>query len=110
MYIFGIAVLFSLGVMMVAGSLDRFLPRVRDFAAITMVILGVLAAWLADFDLWELWAVPVRRHWIGVALSGAAIGGLAHAWHEVLAVLASTTRKTLDEAESIERSSGLRVA
>ena len=110
MHVFAIAVLFGLGVMAIATWLDSFMPRAHRFNGIVMVVLGVLGAWFADFNLWKLWSIPVRADWIGLVLTGVAIGGAAYAWHEILGVLTSASRKTSDEAEALELSTGLRAA
>src|SRR6266496_3736068 len=106
MHVFAIAALLGLGVMSLAACADRVVEKAREYRAMTMVVLGVLGAWLADFDLWAGWGVPVRKHWVGIVLTGLAIGGLAHAWHEVLGFFTGLVRKTNDEAAALEKSQG----
>lgn len=110
MYVFAIAALFGLGVMALTGCVDRFLAVAREYRAVAMVVLGVLGAWLADFSLFERWGTPVREEWIGILVSGLAIGGLAHLWHEAFEFLSGLTRKTNDEADALEKTSGLKAA
>jgi len=109
-HVFAIVLLLALGVMLIGRWVDEFVPRLRRFTTFTMVALGVLTAWFADFDVWEQWAVPVREHWIGIVLTGVLLGGLAHAWHVVLGIVSGMTRKTNDEAEALERTQTLKAA
>jgi hypothetical protein len=110
MHVFAIALVLGLAVMTLTTWLGRFMPRAEPFSAIAMAVLGVLGAWLADFDLWQLWDVPVRAHWIGIVLTGLALGGIAYAWHELVSLAASLARKTTDEAKAIEYSQTIRAA
>ena len=107
---FAIVLMLALGVMLIGRWVDELVPIPRRFTMFTVVVLGVLTAWFADFDVWEQWAVPVRENWIGVVLTGALLGGLAHAWHVVLGFVSGVTRKTNDEAEALERSQTLKAA
>lgn len=52
----------------------------------------------------------MRRDWIGVTLTGLMIGGMASVAHALLEPLAAMGRKTMDEAEVLERSEHLRAA
>jgi intracellular septation protein A len=109
-HVFAIVLMLALGVMLIGRWVDELVPILRRFTMFTVVVLGVLTAWFADFDVWEQWAVPVRENWIGVVLTGALLGGLAHAWHVVLGFVSGVTRKTNDEAEALERSQTLKAA
>ena len=110
MYVFAIAALFGLGVMTLASFADRYLSVERDYHAMVVVALGMVGAWVADFNLFARYNVPVRSHWIGVIVTGLAIAGLARAWHEVLGFFSGLTRKTNDEAAAIERGGSLKAA
>jgi protein-S-isoprenylcysteine O-methyltransferase Ste14 len=110
MYVFAIAALLGLGVMALAHCARRYLEQAPEYRSLTVVIFGLLGAWLADFDVFARWGVPVRKHWIGVVLTGLAIAGLAHAWHELLGVFSGLVRKTNDEAEALELTQGRKAA
>jgi hypothetical protein len=110
MYIFGIAVLLGLGTFALAMMLDRFLSIAAEFWAVALVGLGIGAAWLADFDVWQLWGMPAREDWIGVTLTGLMIGGIALAFRGVGRLLSALSRKVADEAETLEEKSLRRVA
>lgn len=110
MHVFAIVLLLALGVMLIGRWVDDFVPILRRLTMLTAVVLGVLSAWLADFDVWAQWSVPVREHWIGIVLTGVLVGGLAHAWHVVLGFVSGMTRKTNDEAEALERTQTLKAA
>jgi hypothetical protein len=108
MYVFGIAVLLGLGVLALAMIVDRVLSVAPELWATVLVGLGVGAAWLADFDVWQLWGIPVREDWIGVTLTGMMIGGIALAYRGVGRLLSTFSRKIADEAETLEKEKSLR--
>lgn len=110
MYVFGLVMLFGLGVVAVAMFVERYLEVAREFRAVVLVALGVALAWITGFDLWELWGFDARADWIGVSATGIILGGIAYAWHVVLGVFNGLLRKVNDEAESIEKTQGLRPA
>ncbi|GBC87820.1 hypothetical protein HRbin12_01838 [bacterium HR12] len=103
MHAFGIAALLGLAVMIVAALAERYLTRVPEVRALVFLGLGIIAAWVMDFGLWREWEMPTRAGWLDVTLSGAIIGGLAHAWHVVLGFIGGLSRKVTDEATTIER-------
>ncbi len=108
MYGFAVIVLMGLGVYAVGSIVNRYVQVAREFVAASHVVLGLCAAWLARTDLFTMWAVPVRRSWIGVTMTGLAVGGFAIVWREMVGFMAGLERKFHDEAESIERSEGIR--
>jgi predicted permease len=106
-YAFGIAVLFGLGVMCLARTVERPLRQLRDRLGLALyplleVALGVGLAWAVNFNLWSLWHVPMRADWVAVTLTGMALGGIAHLFSEVLTTFSGLGRKLHDEAETIE--------
>jgi drug/metabolite transporter (DMT)-like permease len=107
MHVFGIALLFGLGIMSVARWVERPMMRLRDKVSISVyplleVSIGVGLAWAVDFNLWKLWHVPMRADWVAVTLTGVALGGIAHFFSELLATFSGLGRKLHDEAETIE--------
>ena len=110
MYVFATAVLFALGIMALAHCVHRFVPSVGDYRSLVMVVFGIAGAWLADFDLWARFGQPVREEWIGMVLTGLALGGLAHVWHEGVDWFSGMARKTNDEAAALEKTQGLKAA
>jgi len=106
-YVFGIAALLGLGVMCVARWFQLPLRLVRhklnfSLYPVLEVALGTGAAWAIHFNLWSLWHVPMRADWVGVTLTGAALGGTAQFFTEILAMFSGLGRKLNDEAETIE--------
>jgi len=61
MRIFGLLLLSGLGVMAVVHFANRFLMIAHELWAIVAVGLGVGYAWVANFNLWALWNIPVRQ-------------------------------------------------
>jgi hypothetical protein len=110
MYVFAIAALLGLGILALAMIAERYVMSFerRDWWMALLVVLGIGAAWITDFNVWGLWGVAVRADWIGVTLTGLALGGLALAWHEVLRLVAGMERKLNDEAATLEKAEGLR--
>lgn len=105
MHEFAIVVLFGLGIAASVVFLDRLVARllVHELWPLLAVGAGVGLAWLADFNLWALWDIPVREERIGITLTGLALGGVAYCWREVLGFFAGLHRKYEDEAMVLER-------
>jgi len=111
MYVFATAALLGLGVMAFARCVDRYVGGyTHDHSAFVGAVLGVLAAWLADFDVFSHWGVAMREHWIGIVLTGLALGGLAQLCHGVTDMVTGFVRKTNDEADALEKGHGLKAA
>lgn len=110
MYVFGTFILFALGVMGLTMFAERYLARVRELGPVAAVALGIGLAWVADFNLWTLWSLPVRENWIGVTLTGLALGGVAVFAHGVLGLFSGIARKASDEADVLEHRPELRSA
>jgi len=110
MYIFAIAALLGLGILALAMIAERYVlsSEHREWWVALLVALGIVTAWITDFNMWGLWGVAVRADWIGVTLTGLALAGLATAWHEVLRLLSGLERKLRDEAATLEKAEGLR--
>jgi hypothetical protein len=110
MYVFAVAALLGLGVLFVAMLAERYPPMrdARQLWAVLILALGIGAAWIANFDIWRLWALPVRWAWVGTTLTGVMLAGLAAVWHELLGLFTGLGRKYQDEAAKIEKAEGLR--
>ena len=112
MHTFGIALLFGIGMMSVARWVDGPLRILRDRIKISVfplleVALGVGLAWAVNFNLWQLWNVPMRAQWLAVTLTGIILGGVSEVFSEILGMFTGLGRKLNDEAETIERPSSL---
>ena len=119
MYVFGIAIVFGLGVMCVARWVEQPVRQLQEslrglvplaLYPVVEVALGIGLAWAVHFNLWGLWGVAMRADWVAVTLTGVALGGIAEFFTEVLAVFSGLGRKLHDEAETIERPRHERVA
>jgi hypothetical protein len=58
----------------VAAVAYRYLSMAREFWALLIVLLGIGAAWLANFDLFGVWGLAVRDHGIAVTVDGRTHG------------------------------------
>jgi len=110
-HVLALSLSLGLAVLFVARWTSRLLPAsLRGFDGLTTMAVGILVAWLADFNAWAAWGVPVREAWIGIVLTGLGIGGLATVWGELLGFVHGVARKSNDEAEVLERDRGLHAA
>ncbi|MEV3858163.1 hypothetical protein AB0J38_28035 [Streptomyces sp. NPDC050095] len=108
MYAFGMLALFGLATLVAARVGHRYLQLTVEIWAFALIALGVGAAWLADFDLFAAWSLPVRNGDIATTLTGLFIAGAAYFWHEVLRFFAGLARKLTDEAATLEKEQQLR--
>ena len=110
MYGFGMVALLGLAAVGVGAVAYRYLALAREFWALLIVLLGIGAAWLANFDLFGLWGLAVRDHAIAVTLTGFAIAGVGYFWRVILQFFAEISRKFTDEARTLEKVEKLRRA
>lgn len=108
MYVFATIALLGLAIWALTMVAERFFALAAEYWAGAFVLLGIGAAWLLDFSIFEMWGLSVRADWIGISLSGLALGGVAFFWREVLGLISSLFRKYSDQAEELERQHGLR--
>ncbi|MFI7317032.1 hypothetical protein [Streptomyces venezuelae] len=98
----------GLAILVAAKVVHRYLSVAQEFWALALVALGMGAAWLADFNLFEAWGLAVRNDTIGIILTGFLIAGASYFWREVLYFFAGVARKFTDEAKTIEKTEQLR--
>jgi hypothetical protein len=108
MYAFGMVALLGLAILAVGAVGYRYLTLAREFWAVLLVLLGIGAAWLADFDLFGVWGLAVRDHGIAVTLTGFAVAGAGYFCRVILEFFAGLSRKYTDQARSMEKSENLR--
>jgi hypothetical protein len=76
MHIFGIVtLLLGLGAFALAMVVDRDLSIATELWAVVLVGLGIGAAWLADFDVWQLWGGRSRSRGTFASRCATAVGG-----------------------------------
>ena len=112
MHVFALALLFGLGIMSVARWEERPLHALGDRMKMMIslyplleVLIGIGLAWAINFNLWAMWGIGMRAAWLGVTLTGVALGGVAQFFTEILAMFGGLGRKLHDEAETIEHPS-----
>lgn len=111
MHVLALSLSLGLAVLFAGRWITRVLPdALRGLDGLAMMAVGILVAWLADFDVWSAWGVPVREPWIGIVLTGLGIGGLAAVWGALLDFVHGMARKSNDEADVLERDRGLHAA
>lgn len=111
MHFFGLFLLFAFGVMGLTMLGERAYRRLREGRAFAAGAWGVALAWLANLDMWTGWHVTGLRYgWVGVTLTGLALGGTALFLHAILGFFAGLHRKLDDQAEQLEKTELRRVA
>lgn len=115
MHVLGIALLFGLGIMAIARWIEYPLAWGRNKAKISVhpvleVVLGIIFAWAVNFNLWQLWNVPMRAQWVALTLTGIALGGVSHVFTVLLGMFSGLGRKLNDEAATIEAPANLQRA
>lgn len=109
MHYFAVFLFFSFGVMALTMLGERGYYRLREGRPFMAGAWGVALAWLANFNMWLGWHISNLRYgWVGVTLTGVALGGAALVAHAVYGFFAGLHRKFDDQAEQLERSEGLR--
>jgi len=111
MHVLGLMVLLALGMWVIVALGARWYKVAGEARTLVALVLGVIVAWLANVNVWRLWSVPDLRYgWVGVTLTGLALGGIAILWDGVIGLLLGLHRKVEDEAETLERHDLKRVA
>lgn len=105
---FAMIALLGLAALIVSRIVARYLEAAREFFAVAVVVLGIAAAWIADFDLFAAWGLTVRNHTIGIVLTGLAIAGAGYFWQPILGFFEGLARKQVDEAQTLEKTQNLR--
>ena len=104
MHVFALLFFFSFGVMALTMFGERYLHYSRDRWAFMACALGVALAWLADLNMWSAWNIGhLRYDWVGVTMTGLAMGGGATFLHAVTEFFAGLHRKFHDQAEVMEQ-------
>jgi hypothetical protein len=111
MRFFAVFLGFSLGVMALTMLGERGYRRLGEARAALGAGLGVGLSWLANLNMWSGWAIGNLRYgWVGVTLTGLALGGSALVLHAIVGFLNGLHRKHEDQAEQIERTQLRRIA
>ncbi len=104
MHVFAVFLFFSFAVMALAMLGGRYLQHARERWAFSASVTGVALAWLANFNMWSAWNVGNLRYgWVGITLTGLALGGGAVFLHAVTVFFAGLHRKLDDQAEVMEQ-------
>lgn len=111
MHFFAVFLFVSFGVMALAAFSERIHRRLRGFRPILAGAWGVALAWLANLNMWTGWSIGhLRYDWVGVTLTGVALGGTALLLYALYSFFAGLFRKFDDQAEQIEKGELRRVA
>lgn len=111
MYFFGLFLLFSTGVMALTMLGERGYRRLGEARPFASGAWGVGLAWLANLNMWQAWNVSgLRWSWVGVTITGLALGGVALVFHSLVGFFVGLHRKLDDQAEQIERTELRRIA
>jgi hypothetical protein len=111
MHFFALFLFFSFGVMALTMLGERGYRRLREARAFLALSWGVGLAWLANLNMWSGWSIGNLRYgWVGVTMTGLALGGVAVLGYAIFGLFAGLHRKFEDQAEEIERAELRRVA
>jgi hypothetical protein len=103
MHFFAVILFMSLGVMGLTMLAERGTRRYREGRAVIAGGLGIGLAWLANLNMWTSWNISnLRYDWVGVTLTGVAIGGGALLLYGIFGFFAGLHRKLDDQAEQLE--------
>ena len=111
MHFFALLLFIALGVVALTHLGERGYRRMREGRAFVAAGWGVGLAWLANINLWIGWGIAHLRYaWVGVTLTGVAIGGMALMLSAILGFFVGLYRKFDDQAELIEHEAIRRIA
>ena len=119
MYVFGIAIVFGLGVMCVARWVERPVRQLQEglrelvplaLYPVAEVALGISLAWAVHFNLWALWGVAMRGRLGRCHLDRCRARRYRPFLYRGLSDVLRLGRKLHDEAETTERPKLERVA
>lgn len=111
MHFFALLLFVSFGVLALTHLGERGYRRLREVRAFVAGAWGVGIAWLANLNLWTGWGIAHLRYaWVGVTLTGIALGGAALMLSAILGFFVGLYRKFDDQADQIEHDGLRRVA
>jgi hypothetical protein len=104
MHAFALFLFFALGVMALNMFGERYLHQARDRWVFMACAFGIGLAWLANLNMWTAWNIGnLRYQWVGVTMTGLAMGGGATFLHAVTEFFSGLHRKFHDQAEVMEQ-------
>lgn len=111
MHFFGLVLLFGLGIYALSLLGQRAYSRIRELKPLVQLVLGVALAWIANINLWTGFSIShLRADWIGVTITGLALGGIAFFFDAVVGFVAGLERKVEDQAAQLEHGDLKRIA
>jgi hypothetical protein len=111
MYFFAVFFFMALGVMALTMLGESGYRRLRPVRVLVAGGWGVGLAWLANLSMWTGWHIADLRYpWVGITLTGVALGGTALLVYAVVGFFAGLQRKFDDQAEQLEKTELRRVA
>lgn len=111
MHFFAVFFFSCFGVMALTMLGERGYRRVREARPFLSGAWGIGLAWLANLNMWSAWGVGHLRYgWVGVTLTGLALGGTALLLHAIFGFFLGLHRKFDDEAEQLEKTELRRIA
>lgn len=100
MYVFLMILLMGLVIKKLV-DFGGFFDMPKAARLLTAMILGIVAAYLFDLNMFKAFAIEIRSG-MGLVATGLAFGAVAGVWHDMLSWLESHNRKVVDEAIQLE--------
>lgn len=111
MHAFALVLFFSLAIMGLVLLGERAFSKVKESRTVSSLAVGVILAWLANLNIWALWQIGgLRFGWVGVTITGLALGGFSIFLYAIYGFFAGLHRKFEDQAMQMENSELKRVA
>jgi hypothetical protein len=100
MYHFAVVALLGLATLKVVDLLIDIVPALDRFRSFLLLAIGVVAAVVIDYSVFDGFGIAVRERWLGTGATGLVIGSFATAWRTAFGYLGATGGAGEGEAPS----------
>lgn len=100
MYHFAVVALLGLVTLKVVDLLTEIVPALGRFRSFLLLAIGVVAAAVIDYSIFDGFGIALRERWLGTGATGLVIGSLATAWRTAFGYLGAGEGAGEGEARS----------